>query len=114
MALNETHDPQLSSWVAAANTAGTDFTLQNLPLGVFRRAGSSEAFRGGVAIGDQILDLAAALQSGVFDARGVGAGAAGAATAAEHPALDALMGAGPAAWTALRLAVSPGLGSDAP
>src|ERR1700733_8562509 len=76
MALNETHDPQLSSWVAAANTAGTDFTLQNLPLGIFRRAGSSEAFRGGVAIGDQILDLAALLRAGVMDAPGVDARAA--------------------------------------
>src|SRR6202050_4627744 len=114
MALNETHDPQLSSWVAAANTAGTDFTLQNLPLGVFRRAGSSEAFRGGVAIGDQILDLAAALQSGVFDARGVGAGAAGAATAAAQPALNELMAAGPAAWTARRGALSRALPSGAP
>jgi len=37
--LNETHDPQLTSWVASANTAGTDFPIQNLPFGVFRRAG---------------------------------------------------------------------------
>jgi fumarylacetoacetase len=114
MALNETHDPQLSSWVAAANGAGTDFTLQNLPLGVFRCAGSSEAFRGGVAIGDQILDLAAALQAGVFDAREVGAAAAGAAMAAAQPALNELMAAGPAAWTALRLALSRALRSGAP
>ena len=63
MALNETHDPKLSSWVASADAPGTDFPIQNLPLGVFRRAGSNEAFRGGIAIGDQIFDLAAALQS---------------------------------------------------
>ena len=33
MALNETHDPQLRSWVAAANVPGSDFPMQNLPLG---------------------------------------------------------------------------------
>ena len=33
---------------------------------IFRRRSSSEAFRGGVAIGDQILDLAATCNSGVF------------------------------------------------
>lgn len=58
-ALNATHDPKLRSWVAAANVAGTDFPIQNLPFGRFRAAGSSEAFRIGVAIGDQILDLRA-------------------------------------------------------
>jgi fumarylacetoacetase len=114
MALNETHDPRLSSWVAAANAAGTDFTLQNLPLGVFRRDGSSEAFRGGVAIGDQILDLAAALQTGALDAPGVGATAAGAATAAAQPVLNELMAAGPEAWSALRLTLSRALRSGAP
>lgn len=61
--LNETHDPSLRSWVASANAAGNDFPLQNLPFAVFRRKGSPEAFRGGVAIGDQILDLAAAAPS---------------------------------------------------
>jgi fumarylacetoacetase len=114
MALNETHDPQLSSWVAAANAHGADFTLQNLPLGAFRRAGSSEAFRGGVAIGDQILDLAAALQAGALDAASVGVTAAGAATAAAQPVLNELMAAGPAAWSALRLVLSRALRSGSP
>ena len=43
MALNETHDPRLQSWVASANAAGTDFTIQNLPLGVFRRRAQKPA-----------------------------------------------------------------------
>jgi len=51
--LNETHDPVLRSWVASAQVAGTDFPLQNLPFAVFRRTGRNEAWRGGVAIGDQ-------------------------------------------------------------
>src|ERR1700722_7875368 len=114
MALNETHDPQLRSWVAAANAPGADFTLQNLPLGIFRRAGSSEAFRGGVAIGDQILDLAAALRAGVMDAPGVHATAMEAARAAAQPVLNELMAAGPAAWSALRLALSRALRAVSP
>lgn len=55
--LDATHDPALTSWVASANTADTDFPIQNLPYGRFRRAGSDEPWRIGVAIGDQILDL---------------------------------------------------------
>jgi fumarylacetoacetase len=58
--LDETHDPSLRSWVASANEPTTDFPIQNLPFGVFRRANADEAPRVGVAIGDQIFDLAAA------------------------------------------------------
>jgi len=58
-ALNATHDPKLRSWVASANEAGNDFPIQNLPFGRFRAAGSSDTFRIGVAIGDQVLDLRA-------------------------------------------------------
>jgi len=58
--LDETHDPALASWVESANDPATDFPIQNLPFGVFRRAGSDETPRVGVAIGDQIYDLAAA------------------------------------------------------
>ncbi|HXM82551.1 MAG TPA: fumarylacetoacetase, partial [Burkholderiales bacterium] len=35
------------------------FPIQNLPFGIFKRKNSKETPRGGVAIGDQILDLAA-------------------------------------------------------
>ena len=59
MKLNQTHDVKTRSWLASANDAGSDFPIQNLPYGVFRRAGKAEAFRGGVAIGDQIIDMAA-------------------------------------------------------
>jgi fumarylacetoacetase len=57
--LNETHDPARRSWVASANEPGVDFSIQNLPFGIFRRLGSAEPGRGGVAIGDLILDIAA-------------------------------------------------------
>ena len=52
-----THDPALRSWVASANEPDSDFPIQNLPFGRFRRAGSDEPLRIGVAIGDQVLDL---------------------------------------------------------
>jgi fumarylacetoacetase len=58
-AINATHDPKLRSWVLSANEGGCDFPIQNLPFGRFRPAGSSEGFRIGVAIGDQVLDLKA-------------------------------------------------------
>ena len=70
--LNETHDPTLRSWVESANDPGSDFPIQNLPYGVFRRAASTEPMRVGVAIGDMILDLPAACARGVF--RGASAG----------------------------------------
>jgi fumarylacetoacetase len=102
--LNETHDPALRSWVASAQVAGGDFPIQNLPFAVFRHQGTHEAWRGGVAIGDQIVDLAAVAQAGVF------AGAAAqAAQAGAQERLNALMALGPGAWSALRLALSRAL-----
>ncbi|VCU68963.1 Fumarylacetoacetate (FAA) hydrolase family protein [Pigmentiphaga humi] len=65
MQLNETHDVGKRSWLDSANQAETDFPIQNLPFCVFRRAcGGTAAI--GVGIGDQILDLAAALESGAI------------------------------------------------
>lgn len=63
-----THDPGLISWVASANAADTDFPIQNLPYGRFRRAGSQEPWRIGVAIGDQVLDLALAREQCPWEA----------------------------------------------
>ena len=107
--LNDTHDPKRQSWVESANNPDSDFPIQNLPFGVFRHAGSAEAFRGGVAIGDQIVDLDAASDAGVFDGL-----AERAAEAASGHTLNAFMAMGPAAWSALRAALSDALtrGSD--
>ena len=60
--VDETHDAALSSWVPSANARGTDFPVQNLPLGVFRRRGTHDRPRIGVAIGDAIFDLYHAAQ----------------------------------------------------
>ncbi|MGE5126150.1 MAG: fumarylacetoacetase [Betaproteobacteria bacterium] len=63
--LDGTHDASLRSWVESANDTASDFPVQNLPLGVFRRGGTREA-RIGCAIGDQLLDLAACRERGLL------------------------------------------------
>jgi len=62
IAIDETHDPALRSWVPSANDDGCDFPIQNLPFGRYRASGSGAQWRVGVAIGDQILDLRAAAE----------------------------------------------------
>lgn len=100
--LNETHNPNLRSWVSSANHVSADFPIQNLPFAEFRRKDSDEAFRGGVAIGDQVLDLAAV--NGVFS----GDAALGVAACAA-PTLNHFMSLGAPVWSALRLALSRAL-----
>ncbi|WP_299652296.1 fumarylacetoacetase [uncultured Tateyamaria sp.] len=84
--------PLNPSWVTSANSADTDFPLNNLPYGVF----STDTLdaRCGVAIGDMILDMYAAEEQGVIDLT-------------DEPLFDVpfwneLMEQGPAVWTALR------------
>jgi len=107
--LNETHDVNLKSWVASANSEACDFPIQNLPFAIFRRAGSNETYRGGVAIGDQVIDLAK-----VASLKLLSGDAAVAAEAASDTTLNRLMGLGNQFASALRLALSKGLreGSD--
>jgi fumarylacetoacetase len=54
--LDETHDPHATSWVEGAD-GHPEFPVQNLPFGVFSPPDGGK--RGGVAIGDFVLDLAA-------------------------------------------------------
>lgn len=61
--LDATHDPARQSWVDSAN-GHPDFPVQNLPLCIFTTGGGDA--RGGVAIGDQLVDLRALAQSGVI------------------------------------------------
>ena len=102
--LNETHEVQLRSWVESANAPGNDFPIQNLPYGVFRRRGSIEDFRIGVAIGAQILDLRKAYAAGAFD--DADELTLSAIEACRSSTLNALMALGGDAWHALRLALS--------
>jgi fumarylacetoacetase len=61
--LDETHDPTRRSWVESANFHA-DFPIQNLPIGVFAPCDATP--RAGIAIGDEILDLCAALECALF------------------------------------------------
>src|SRR6478736_689609 len=72
---NATHDPARRSWVASANDPDGDFPIQNLPFGLFRHGGRS---RGGVALGDEIIDLAALAESGLLQGEALAACGAGA------------------------------------
>src|SRR5271170_4223392 len=102
--LNETHDPARRSWVESANATDSEFPIQNLPFGVFSPAAGMPP-RVGVAIGDQILDVAAAGPS----LEGL---AADAARAGGAPFLNLIMSLGPQAWSALRLGLSRALSAE--
>lgn len=107
LTLNETHDPDLTSWVDSANQPGCDFPLQNLPFSVFRRKDGDELFRGGVAIGNKILDLGKLSGRNLFTVEvdkliNVCAG----------PSLNHFMQLGSESWSLLRLHLSRALRSD--
>lgn len=94
----------LTSWVTSASDPETDFPLQNLPYGVFRH---HEQTRIGIAIGDQVLDLCACTDQGLF------AGLSDEiAESCKVESLNLLMSLGPRAWSALRLQVTSLLGAD--
>jgi fumarylacetoacetase len=97
--LNETHDPARRSWLGSANEVDTDFPIQNLPFGVFKRG--DEDPRGGVAIGDCVFDLKLASDAGLFTGE-----AAAAARAASGSALNALLQLGNRPASALRKRLS--------
>lgn len=108
--IDATHSPALQCWVSSARELGTDFPIQNLPFGCFRRRGSGETWRGGVAIGNMIVDLAAWLDAGLFE----GPAAEAAAAAAGSPDLKKLASLGRRTWTALRAELSALLSATSP
>ncbi len=55
-ATDSTHDAAARSWVPSAD-GHPDFPVQNLPLGIFSPPGGAP--RGGIAIGDEVADVAA-------------------------------------------------------
>jgi fumarylacetoacetase len=99
MEIDQTHDPALKSFIASANVPGCDFPIQNLPYVAFRRRSATGEPRIGVAIGDDLLDIAAVAD--LLD------GAAGhAATACAAPHLNHVMKLGPGYGAALRCGLS--------
>ncbi len=103
-----TLDPALRSWVDSANDETGDFPVQNLPIGIFRRRGTRQAARAGIAIGDQVLDVVACRAKGWFDDHA----AAAAAAACRASSLNGLMALGRTAQGALRQRVSELLRHD--
>ena len=89
MPLDHTHDPKLASWVEGAE-AGSDFPIQNLPIGIFSEAKGMR--RPGIAIGDYIFDLVAA--SDLLDEEW--------REDLSQPILNAWLSRGPEAHSALR------------
>lgn len=63
--INETHDPNLKSWLESANAPDTDFPIQNLPFCSFtlNHLDYTEISRTGVALGDFIIDVFSVLHS---------------------------------------------------
>jgi fumarylacetoacetase len=101
MALNDTHRAELASWVESAQTPGSDFPIQNLPFGVFKRTGRHDPPRVGVAIGDQIVDVSACLDEGLL----IDDAVAG-ADRCRATSLNELMAAGPEVASGLRRGLS--------
>ena len=110
MILDETHDPARISWVASAN-GHADFPIQNLPFGVFSPPGGTPGGtpRGGVAIGDRILDLSLAARSDLLSGSAKSAAEAGAGST-----LNPLLGLAPAARRSLRHRLSELLADGSP
>ncbi|MFM0226746.1 fumarylacetoacetase [Paraburkholderia dipogonis] len=100
MSLDHTHDVSARSWLASANHPASDFPLQNLPYAIFRRRESAERFRAGIALGDQVIDLAALVHERCLDGLAVQA-----ALACTQASLNAFFSMGSQAWRALRHAV---------
>lgn len=96
--LNATHDPMRTSWVESANADDSDFPIQNLPFGVFR---DGRGTRGGVALGDRIIDLAGLVERGVLSSAAVDA-----AKAATGDTLAPFLACSPDAVSALRMQLS--------
>jgi len=104
--IDETHDPDLRSWVDSANEPGTDFPIQNLPLGTVRRE-ASDAGTAAVAIGDEVALLDVAVRLGLLN------GSAGeAAAACADGFLNPLMALGPGSRRALRAGLVDALRED--
>jgi fumarylacetoacetase len=108
--LDETHDARAQSWVDSANVAGSDFPIQNLPFGIFRRRDAGAAASVGVAIGDLIVDLVGMQSAGLLADDSLVA----VADACSSDSLNLLMALGAGPRRALRRRLHAVLRQDAP
>src|SRR5882762_7838592 len=108
--LDETYDSKVQSCVESANVAGSDFPIQNLPFGVFRRRDARTGVRVSVAIGDRILDVAGVRSEGLLTEESVLL----AANACASDSLNSLMTLGAGPRRVLRRRLHAILRQDAP
>ncbi len=94
----------LPSWVTSANSADTDFPLNNLPYGVFSTDDLSP--RCGVAIGDMILDMARAEEEGLINLNDE--------ALFDVPFWNEVMELGPDTWSSLRARLTEILAEGSP
>ncbi|MBX3265999.1 MAG: fumarylacetoacetase [Acidobacteria bacterium] len=64
--INETHDPNLKSWVESANDPNTDFPIQNLPFCVVEDESAYSGWTVAIIIGDQAFGFERANDVGLF------------------------------------------------
>jgi len=64
--INETHDPNLKSWVESANDPNTDFPIQNLPFCVVEDESAYSGWTVAIIIGDQVFGFERANDVGLF------------------------------------------------
>ena len=77
---------------------GSDFPIQNLPYGVFKKKGEDDSsFRVGTAIGNYVLDLNALYEDGFFQETKISDD-----NPFNHPFLNCFMSLGKEAWTQVR------------
>ena len=99
--LNDTHDPDLKSWVVSSNIEGSDFPIQNLPFGICQKEDNKKQPLGCIAIGDRILVLDDCLAKCLLTDKAKVAAEAGAG-----PTLNPLMALGSDYWSNLRQQIS--------
>jgi fumarylacetoacetase len=103
----KTQERQLTSWVQSANDPRSDFPIQNLPYGVFRRLSGHGPASLGVAIGDLILVLRGCGQAALLECL-----APAVVEACDSDSLNALMSLAPVQWSALRQHLTNLLSAD--
>jgi fumarylacetoacetase len=92
----------LKSWIKSANVPSSDFSIQNLPFGIFKTPTNPQA-RVGVAIGDQILDLVILAKYGLLDID---------VEIVAQPSLNDFVATGRAEWRRVRQRISELLSLD--
>lgn len=100
--LAATLDADKRSWLEAANDPACDFSIQNLPFGIFSDARNGGP-RAGVAIGDAIVDLAALQAAGLLTLEPHDCVPA---DVFARTALNAFIALGPDAWRSVRVQLS--------